>query len=482
MVGILIIIFLMMAVYRRSHKGIAYVRTGMGGQKVSIDRGMLSLPFFHKIVPVNLQSITLKVKCEDENALRTSDHLKTNIEVEFFIHVHPEEGAISDAARTLGKHTHEADLLAARLESKLISALRNTASILSLDELHQQRNTFCENVAAASNQVLIHNGLQLESVSVTKIQQTDIKHYNEGNSLDANGLANLANIIEGKRQERIQHKLKSELVEQNRIAELERERIYIERDKERDILDKQLEIEQTKVKNDATLIEERARKFKESGERKLQYEQQMKEAELLSQQELEQRRLEQERIIKETEIRTEKQLEEEKLYREQLLDEKRNQATPTPVDEDSTCPKEEFPQSIEGKDTLSATELLAEHPRTDEAHHQESSSNDNDDTANQYIRGKKKSRKKRSTPQTPDYTRKKTQDGTPKSYDFRNEDAKEWIDISLLLLRFYRPQRIQSCHLLPWIDPSLKTDFQKFKSSYYQWRAAQDCPTNCHYF
>ena len=45
--------------YRRAEKDRAYVRTGLGGQKVVLDGGSLVLPVFQSIRWVNLQTLRL---------------------------------------------------------------------------------------------------------------------------------------------------------------------------------------------------------------------------------------------------------------------------------------------------------------------------------------------------------------------------------------------------------------------------------------
>lgn len=49
---------------------------------------------------------------------------------------------------------------------------------------------------------LRHNGLELESASLTRLDQTAIEHFNPDNSFDAEGLARLKEITEQRRKER----------------------------------------------------------------------------------------------------------------------------------------------------------------------------------------------------------------------------------------------------------------------------------------
>ena len=55
------------------------------------------------------------------------------------------------------------------------------------------------------------NGLELESASLTKLDQTDTKYFNPNNAFDAEGLTALTKITEAKRQERNQTVRKAEV-------------------------------------------------------------------------------------------------------------------------------------------------------------------------------------------------------------------------------------------------------------------------------
>jgi uncharacterized membrane protein YqiK len=42
--------------YNRATKETAFVRTGLGGQKVIMDGGAIVLPIFHETIPVNMNT------------------------------------------------------------------------------------------------------------------------------------------------------------------------------------------------------------------------------------------------------------------------------------------------------------------------------------------------------------------------------------------------------------------------------------------
>ena len=56
-IAILVIGLMIAKLYKRSTRDEAYVRTGLGGQKVVLDGGSLVLPVFHSTAAVNLKSL-----------------------------------------------------------------------------------------------------------------------------------------------------------------------------------------------------------------------------------------------------------------------------------------------------------------------------------------------------------------------------------------------------------------------------------------
>src|SRR3954464_11984226 len=61
-IGVLVVLvigLLLAKLYRRSTRDEAYVRTGLGGQKVVLDGGSLVLPVFHSTAAVNLKTLRL---------------------------------------------------------------------------------------------------------------------------------------------------------------------------------------------------------------------------------------------------------------------------------------------------------------------------------------------------------------------------------------------------------------------------------------
>jgi flotillin len=204
-VALVLVIGMMFArLYRRSTRDEAYVRTGLGGQKVVLDGGSIVLPVFHSTAAVNLKTLRLEVARGGPDSLITKDRMRVDIGAEFYLRVKPDMSSIALAAQTLGNRTNDAAELRELIEAKFVDGLRSVAATMNLEELQEQRAIFVKSVQDAVGADIQNNGLELESVSLTRLDQSDIKHFNPTNYFDAHGLTTLTKITKEREQERNQ--------------------------------------------------------------------------------------------------------------------------------------------------------------------------------------------------------------------------------------------------------------------------------------
>src|SRR5262245_65904480 len=102
---IAVAVYFMNWLYRRSSQEVAFVRTGLGGQKVVVNGGALVLPIVHEVIPVNMNTLRLEVKRGREQAIITKDRMRVDVVAEFYVRVQAEAAAIAAAAQTLGQRT-----------------------------------------------------------------------------------------------------------------------------------------------------------------------------------------------------------------------------------------------------------------------------------------------------------------------------------------------------------------------------------------
>lgn len=70
-IGLLVIGFIFARLYTRATKETAFVRTGLGGEKVIKDGGALVLPVVHEVIPVNMNTLRIEV---EKNLQGCADH------------------------------------------------------------------------------------------------------------------------------------------------------------------------------------------------------------------------------------------------------------------------------------------------------------------------------------------------------------------------------------------------------------------------
>ena len=183
----------------------AFVRTGMGGQEPIIDGGALVIPVVHQLVPVSLQTMRLDVDRSAHDALITGDNLRADVAAEFYIKVQKIREDILAAATSLGERSVNADSVKHLVNQKLVSALRTVAATRTLHELHTKRDEFATAVQGIVEKDLRHNGLTLESVTISRLDQTPpTAMRGEDNVFDAQGLRTIAEITQRQRVERNQ--------------------------------------------------------------------------------------------------------------------------------------------------------------------------------------------------------------------------------------------------------------------------------------
>lgn len=242
-VGTLIILGVIMArMYHRASKERSFVRTGAGGQKVIINGGALVLPVLHEIIHINMNTLKLGVSKQDQEALITKDKMRINVSADFYIRVKPDATAIASAAQTLGNKTMQPNELRPLLEGKFVDSLRSVAAEMDMSELYEKRANFVQKVQQTVAEDLLKNGMELETVSLTSLDQTDMKFFNPENAFDAEGLTKLTEIVQSKRKIRndITQETEIQIKQRNLEAgqmrlEIDRKTAFLEADQKKEV-------------------------------------------------------------------------------------------------------------------------------------------------------------------------------------------------------------------------------------------------------
>jgi len=302
-------IWLVRSFYRRSSKEIAFVRTGLGGQKVIIDGAAFVIPIFHDVTEVHLSTLRLSVTCDKEQALISKDRMRVDVAVDFYIRVRKEVDSVTIAAQTLGRKTGKPDELREMMKGKFVDALRATAAGMTLEMLHEQRGQFIKAVGQAVAESLIKNGFELESASLTDLDQTDMEYFNPSNAFDAEGLTRLTDEIE--RRKKTRNDIEQDTLIQIRSKNLETDKLSldIERESEYARLSQEKDLEFRRAWQQAEVARERAERKRDTQVADIISGEQIEKARIASERQLKQDRIEQQRDIEAMEIERRKLIE-----------------------------------------------------------------------------------------------------------------------------------------------------------------------------
>ena len=268
---VLVVLGLVLAtLYKRASKEIGLVRTGFGGERVVINGGALVLPVFHETMPVNMNTERLAVERKNNDALITLDRLRIDVKAEFYVRVRPDAQSIATAAQTLGMRTMNPDALKELVEGKFVDALRSVAAGMTMNQLHEQRADFVQKVQQVSSADLAMNGLELESVSLTGLDQTSIEHFNANNAFDAEGLTKLTEQIELRKKARNDIEQDTRVQIETKNLEAERQSFLIGRDTEFARLEQEREIELKRAAQASEVAREQALRTREADQAKIE--------------------------------------------------------------------------------------------------------------------------------------------------------------------------------------------------------------------
>jgi uncharacterized membrane protein YqiK len=302
-------VWLLHWLYLRSSKERAFVRTGLGGQKVVVDGGAFVLPIVHDVIPVNMNTLRLEVSRGRDKALITKDRMRVDVIAEFYVRVAARPEAVAAAAQTLGLRTMEPEQLKELVEGKFIDALRTAAAEMTMEELHEKRGHYVKRVREAVAEDLTKNGLELESASLTQLDQTGMEYFNPSNAFDAEGLTRLTEQIEHRKKQRNDVEQDTLIAIRNKNLEAEKLSLDIDREAEQARLAQQREVEFARARQRSDLATERAQREQDAEGAQITAKQAIDTARIRSEQSLEQERIGKERAISAAEIERRKTLE-----------------------------------------------------------------------------------------------------------------------------------------------------------------------------
>jgi len=244
--------------YRKATREVSLVRTGAGGQRVVLDGGCLALPFLHKVSEVNMRTVKLEIERLGPKSIITKDRLRVDVGAEFYVRVRASAEGVATAAQALASKSFRSSDLAETLEGKLVDAMLSVAARYTMDDLQDNRSGYSQEVSELLVDNLAQNGLLLESVSLTRIDQTPFHALDENNAFNALGMRRLAEIIAVNKKERAIIESDAEVAVRQSQLDATKRKLTISREEEEATITQQREIEIARSRSMAETAEEQA--------------------------------------------------------------------------------------------------------------------------------------------------------------------------------------------------------------------------------
>ena len=155
-----------------------------------------------------------------------------------------------------------------------------------MEALHEKRGEFIKRVRAVVSEDLMQNGLELESASLTQLDQTAMEFFNPSNAFDAEGLTRLTETIE--KRKKLRNDIEQDTLIQIRNKNLETEKLALEID---------LEAEEAKLAQERTLEIARVEQLTALAQDRAAKKQQADRAEITAREAVEKARIVSEKLI-----------------------------------------------------------------------------------------------------------------------------------------------------------------------------------------
>jgi uncharacterized membrane protein YqiK len=244
-----------------------------------------------------MNTLVLSVVRRDGEALITLDRLRIDVKAEFYVRVKPDSEAIAMAAQTLGQRTMQPEMLKDLVEGKFVDALRSVAAGMTMNELHEQRADFVQKVQQVSSNDLAMNGLELESVSLTGLDQTSIEHFNANNAFDAEGLTKLTEQIEARKKLRNDIEQDTRVQMETKNLEAAQKSFEISRDTEYARLEQEREVEVRRAAQSSEIARTQAERTREADAARIEAKKQVDAQQIEADRLVEEARIDQQRAL-----------------------------------------------------------------------------------------------------------------------------------------------------------------------------------------
>lgn len=253
--------------YKKIPQGQALIRTGFGGTKVATDKGLYTVPVFHKTEIMDISVKKIQIERIAHEGPICKDNMRADIKVAFFVRVNNDIEYIKKVAQTIGvDRASKIATLEDLFEAKFSEALKTVGKKFDFIELYEARREFRDEIVNIIGTDL--NGYTLEDCAIDFLEQTSVKELKPDNILDAEGIKKIteltavqnmkANLIKRDEEKTIR---KQDVEAREAILELDKQLAEKEEKQKREIanIKSREEAETLKVSEEERLKSESAR-------------------------------------------------------------------------------------------------------------------------------------------------------------------------------------------------------------------------------
>ena len=296
-IAIIITIAVLNRYYRKASREVALVRTGAGGQRVIIEGGFIAFPFLHKVSEVNMKTSKLEIARLGPKSIITSDRLRVDLGAEFYVRVASNVEGVATAAQALGGKSFRTADLGDTLEGKIVDALMTVAAKYTMDSLQDNRGEYSREVNEKLSVELAKNGLLLETVAITRLDQTPFHALDENNAFNAVGMRKLSEVISTNKKERAAIEAEAEVSVRQTHLEATKRKLSISQEEEEATITQQKAIETARAMNSADIAEQQASSERRREEARIARELETSKSEIAKDRELNRARLDKELML-----------------------------------------------------------------------------------------------------------------------------------------------------------------------------------------
>lgn len=322
--GVLVVAILAVAIvwaslYQKASPEQALVRTGQGGVKVQVSGGLVVIPIIHILRKVNMKTLGLEVAKSGESALISKDRMRVDTTVKFYVRVNNTAEDIAMAAQTLGDKMDDPEKLRQMVEDKLLDGLRAVAATMNIDQLHEERQEFVQQVEDIVSKDLKKNGLILESVSLTVLDQTSFESLDPNNVFNAEGIKNATRTIAEAQKTKAEIEKDAAIKIANEEAETVRTTAAINRQTKEIEFEENKKTEEARAKQAAEIAAANEASSRASEEARIAREQAVEAADIARSKAIEEAEIAKAKAVQEAEIAKEREVELKRVERQEAV-------------------------------------------------------------------------------------------------------------------------------------------------------------------